>query len=73
MTAFKAGWRAFLVAGGVLALAGCQGPAWPAQQTAASCNDPCATMLCPEGTRCTSDAGCHSRCEPLYPPPGLKP
>ncbi|HVT07462.1 MAG TPA: hypothetical protein VHO67_08385 [Polyangia bacterium] len=69
---FRWGWRILLV-GGFAGLAGCHSPSWPAPQTAASCNDPCATMTCPEGTRCSSDSGCHAQCQPEYPPAGFKP
>ena len=62
-----------LLVSGFVGMTGCHSPGFPAAQTAASCNDPCAMMTCPEGTRCTSDASCHSRCEPQYPLPGFKP
>lgn len=54
-----------LLLGGFVGAAGCDPTVWPPPHAAgaAACNDPCATMTCPGGTRCSSDPTCHPRCE----------
>ncbi|HVZ74290.1 MAG TPA: hypothetical protein VHJ20_18045 [Polyangia bacterium] len=49
-----------------LALAGCTG--FPKPGRPQQCGDPCATMTCPDGMRCTVSGNCAPTCEVLpYP------
>jgi hypothetical protein len=53
------------LAAALFGAAGCAGKGWPAAASAQACDpDPCATMSCPSGFRCSASQQCSPRCDP---------